>query len=46
MAILLRKVADGRNMSSSRSVDNIGQGRVWVGINAKENGLVDEIRWS
>lgn len=36
------KVAEGRNMSVSQ-VDNIGQGRVWSGISAKEIGLVDEL---
>ena len=35
------KVAKGRNMSVDQ-VDEIGQGRVWSGINAKENGLVDQ----
>lgn len=37
-----QKVADGRGMTQA-SVDSIGQGRVWTGINAKEIGLVDEI---
>lgn len=36
------KVADGRGMSQAE-VDNIGQGRVWSGIDAKEIGLVDEL---
>lgn len=35
------KVAKGRNMSVDQ-VDEIGQGRVWSGVNAKENGLVDQ----
>ena len=34
-------VADGRNMTKEE-VDEIGQGRVWSGENAKEIGLVDE----
>ncbi|MCK5823283.1 MAG: signal peptide peptidase SppA [Bacteroidales bacterium] len=33
-------VADGRNMTKE-AVDEIGQGRVWSGENAKEIGLVD-----
>ena len=33
-------VADGRNMTFDQ-VDAIGQGRVWLGVNARENGLVD-----
>ena len=34
-------VADGRNMTKEQ-IDEIGQGRVWSGENAKEIGLVDE----
>ncbi|WP_346855124.1 signal peptide peptidase SppA [uncultured Draconibacterium sp.] len=34
-------VAEGRGMSKEQ-VDEIGQGRVWSGENAKEIGLVDE----
>lgn len=34
-------VAIGRGMSPE-TVDQIGQGRVWSGINALENGLVDQ----
>ena len=34
------RVAEGRNMSSEQ-VDEIGQGRVWSSVNAKEIGLVD-----
>lgn len=37
----LSHVADGRGMTKEE-VDNIGQGRVWSGENAKEIGLVDE----
>lgn len=33
-------VATGRNMSPMQ-VDSIAQGRVWTGIQAKQNGLVD-----
>lgn len=36
----LNNVSDGRDMATSR-VDSLGQGRVWSGINALENGLVD-----
>lgn len=36
------KVADGRGLRQSY-VDSIGQGRVWTGLDALENGLVDEI---
>jgi len=35
------KVAEGRNMSQE-NVDNIGQGRVWSGINAMDINLIDE----
>lgn len=34
-------VAEGRNMSVE-AVDNIGQGRVWNGYDAKKIGLIDE----
>lgn len=34
------KVAQGRNMTAE-AVDNVGQGRVWSGINALEIGLID-----
>lgn len=36
------KVADGRGLRTTY-VDSIGQGRVWTGTDALENGLVDEI---
>ena len=36
------RVSSGRSMSYEE-VDNIGQGRVWSGIDAKRIGLVDEI---
>lgn len=35
-------VAEGRNMTPEQ-VDKIGQGRVWIGSQAKEIGLVDEL---
>lgn len=35
------KVAKGRN-KTPEEVNSIGQGRVWMGSQAKENGLVDE----
>ena len=35
-------VADGRNMEYDE-VHEVAQGRVWLGKDAKENGLVDEI---
>ncbi|MFM7014919.1 MAG: signal peptide peptidase SppA [Bacteroidota bacterium] len=36
------RVAEGRKMTQA-SVDSIGQGRVWSGVDAKRIGLVDEI---
>ncbi|GLX86449.1 protease [Thalassotalea loyana] len=38
----LNLVATNRNMSVEQ-VDKIAQGRVWSGIQAKDNGLVDEL---
>ncbi len=38
----LSLVAEGRDLDSSY-VDEIGQGRVWTGIQALENGLVDTL---
>jgi protease-4 len=35
------KVAKGRN-KTAEEVDSLGQGRVWMGSQAKERGLVDE----
>ncbi len=35
------KVAAGRGMSPEK-VNTLGQGRVWTGTQAKENGLIDE----
>ena len=37
-----QKVAQGRQMAVS-DVDAVGRGRVWTGMQAKENGLVDEL---
>lgn len=37
-----RKVAEGRKRSQSY-IDSIGQGRVWSGVEAKNNGLVDRL---
>ena len=36
------RVAEGRHMSVAE-VDSIGQGHVWTGVDAKANGLVDEL---
>jgi len=38
----LDRVADGRNMTIE-DVDKIAQGRVWSGVDALNNGLVDEL---
>lgn len=38
----VKKVADGREMDDEE-VANIAEGRVWTGIQGKQNGLVDEI---
>ena len=37
-----QRVADGRNLSLDE-VEALAQGRVWTGLQAKENGLVDEL---
>ncbi|MBU2650272.1 MAG: signal peptide peptidase SppA [Bacteroidetes bacterium] len=39
--VFLERVSSGRNMSIEK-VDEIGQGRVWSGIDALEIGLIDE----
>lgn len=39
--IFLNRVAEGRNMEKEE-VDKIGQGRVWIGRDAKKIGLIDE----
>lgn len=36
----ISKVADDRNMSIDQ-VDSLGQGRIWTGAAAQENGLID-----
>ena len=38
----IAKVAEGRGMTKE-AVDQIGQGRIWTGKQAKEIGLVDEV---
>lgn len=38
----LTRCADGRNMSKE-AINEIGQGRVWTGEQARERGLVDEL---
>lgn len=38
----IHHVANGRNMAVEK-VDEIGQGRVWSGMDAKEIGLIDEL---
>lgn len=35
-------VAESRHQTSQQ-VDNIAQGRVWIGVDAKRNGLVDQL---
>ncbi|MEI6277063.1 MAG: signal peptide peptidase SppA [Prolixibacteraceae bacterium] len=39
--IFISHVAEGRKMTTAR-VDSIGQGRVWSGVNAKSNHLIDD----
>jgi protease-4 len=41
-ATFIKHVADGRGMTVEK-VDEIGQGRIWSGINAIEIGLVDKL---
>ncbi|MFL6284803.1 MAG: signal peptide peptidase SppA [Pyrinomonadaceae bacterium] len=38
----LPKVREGRHFPDIEAVNNIAQGRVWTGAQAKEHGLVDE----
>lgn len=38
----ISKVAQGRNLKKS-TVDSVGQGRVWAGVDAKHIGLVDQL---
>lgn len=40
--VFVSRVAEGRNMTESK-VDSIAQGRVWTGVEALENGLVDSL---
>ena len=40
--IFLQRVANGRHMTLAQ-VDSLAQGRVWSGVDAKANGLVDEL---
>lgn len=40
--VFLDTVADGREMPMEQ-VSKVAEGRVWVGADAKENGLVDEL---
>ncbi|MEN8789732.1 MAG: signal peptide peptidase SppA [Flavobacteriaceae bacterium] len=40
--VFLSRVAEGRDMTIEE-VDQLAQGRVWSGIDAVENGLVDEL---
>ena len=39
----VQKVADSRRTGLSAQIEPIAQGRVWLGDQAKENGLVDEL---
>ena len=39
----IKKVALGRTKLTVEDVDRLGQGRIWSGRQAKENGLVDEL---
>jgi protease-4 len=39
--VFLTHVSEGRRLSIEK-VDEIGQGRVWSGVNAREIGLIDE----
>ena len=38
----IKKVADGRGRKAEE-IEKIAQGRIWSGVAAKENGLVDEL---
>lgn len=40
--VFTRRVAEGRGMSQAM-IDSLGQGRVWSGINALQNGLADTL---
>jgi len=41
-SVFVDRVADGRRLTTER-VNEIGRGRVWTGVQAKEVGLVDEL---
>ena len=40
----ISNVAEYRGMDK-HAVDSVGQGQVWTGVDALENGLVDELGW-
>ena len=40
--LFLTRVSEGRGMTKE-AVDQVGQGRVWTGVRAKELGMVDEL---
>jgi protease IV len=40
--LFVSRVAEGRKLSAQR-VDEVGRGRVWTGVQAREVGLVDEL---
>ena len=40
--LFLKRVADGREMTRDE-VNEVAQGRVWTGVDALKNGLVDEL---
>ena len=40
--LFLTRVSEGRGMTKE-AVDQVGQGRIWTGVRAKELGLVDEL---
>ena len=40
--VFVDRVAAGRKLTAER-VNDIGRGRVWTGVQAKDNGLVDEL---
>jgi protease-4 len=40
--LFVRRVASGRSLAPER-VNDIGRGRVWTGVQAQQNGLVDEL---
>ena len=40
--LFLDRVASGRSLEKAQ-VNEVGRGRVWTGVQAQENGLVDEL---